>query len=285
MMIQMTGHSSQEIKKLIRAPFFGAFFLISLLCLILSSCHQSKKPLKIAFIDTGFCPDLIETKKNITIHKTREFAGHNGLYCENFKKTNRRFHGHLVLENFLKHLKVKDQISVFPLVVFDNSGKQSAFAWRNALHFIQENNMDLMISASGLKINKGDSKSLALPEDLTVLVASGQRGIDINDKDNLFPQSDPSKQLLLIGSYFPPILKGDHHNLFKKTLLYQSKIDYYFPDSIGKRNLAGSSYAVSVAAAKALNLCLIELNDLKNCLSKHKKALSFANSPTQAFTY
>lgn len=285
MMIQMTGHSFRDNRKenKKKITFLYKLGLLIGALVILSSCLKKNQPLKIAIIDTGFCPSKIELPKNIKVQPKAKMPIGVEDYCAQFDLTNRRFHGHQVLSTIIDRLKIQKDIEIYPIVVFDNQGKQSPHYWEKALKFVVKNKIDFVVSAAGAEVK--DRKHRLLPKEPFFFMASGQRSIGIEMTTRLFPQGYKSEKSLLIGSYHPPILEGDDQNLYNKTLLYQSKIDYYFPHDQKIQGLQGSSLAVSLAFPKALNLCEKELNDLKSCLSKLRKSLKFSNHKEVGFTF
>lgn len=223
--------------------------------------------LNIAFIDTGFCPTKIKLNKSqskkITIHSVIDLTGSAKLECSSakFNKTLPRFHGQLVLEEFLSFFEAKnDQVQIHPLTIFNARGDQLSEYWIKAIDWVKQNKIDLVITAAGLPINSMPATSLSA----VWFVPSGRTGPEITKDTKLFPQQlAPLKNLFLIGDYY-----DGRQVLYDQALLYQDKIDYYFPSG-SMRGFKGTSRAVAEAGARALNLCPI--SSMRDCLKTLSK--------------
>ncbi|MGZ3857128.1 MAG: hypothetical protein ACXVKO_12795, partial [Bacteriovorax sp.] len=253
--LQFTVHlrSSCAIKKfkfnLLLALFGPVFFLLA-------------KPLyaevKIALIDTGFCPEKIQD--NIKIEPTIDFTKSVKLDCFKSDTHLPRFHGQLVLEEFLKFLDFKKiKVHLYPLMIFDIRGDQKKEYWIEAIDWVKKNKIDFVLTASGLITNEKIENVLPA----IWFVPSGRASPGIADKSALFPQNlAPQENLFLIGDYY-----DGKQVLYDQALLYKDKIDYYFPS--GLKGFKGTSRAVAEAAARALNLCPI--SSMRACLKKLSK--------------
>lgn len=230
--------------------------------------------LKVAIVDTGFCSDKAKTQSKSQIVKAaRDMAGNNNFNCK--KVTDKellksgRFHGQNVLNEFLSHLPKKIKLTVFPLVVYDKKGNQTAAAWKKAIELIEKEKIDVVLTASGF-ISK-DKIVKDLPS--VWFVPSGRAERSITTKTVLFPQSlAPTPNIFVIGAYFD----GGGQIIYDQSLLYQDQIDYYFPS--GNKSFKGTSRAVAEAMAKALQKCFIEkdiiaAHSLRLCLMKDAKTL------------
>lgn len=223
--------------------------------------------LNIAILDTGFCPRLIVTSQNITINKTVDLTGTiKNDYCQKFNIHSERFHGHLVLEEFLHYLiPTTEKIKITPYVVFDNSGLQKEIYWKS---FINKK-FDLVISAVGLISPLNISSHL----NGIWFIAAPRIGPNIKKDSIIYPANiAPQDNLFLIGNYF-----SGTKILFDEAQLYQKQIKYFFPQGDG--DLVGTSRAVSEAAAKALTLCRKSFEaNLQKCLEKNKKVIGTMNT-------
>jgi hypothetical protein len=236
---------------------------------------NNPKSLKIAFVDTGYCLQKIK-KENIKIHSVIDFTKSVQLDClsrDNILNSP-RYHGQLVIEEFLSFYDNSKRSSQFyPLVVFDSLGEQKKDYWLKAIKWIKSHHIDVVVSAAGLITN--DSLDVQLPA--FWFVSSGRISSLINQKTGLYPQNlAPLKNMLLIGDYF-----DGQSILYDQGLLFQEKIDYYFPS--GHKDFTGTSRAVAEASAKAINLCSLE--NIKDCLKHIRKEYIDNISKKSFFTY
>lgn len=226
----------------------------------------------VAILDTGFCPDKIQAKKNIQIEKVIDLT--NSIkenYCKNFQAHLPRFHGHLVLQSFINLIvDPAQQIIISPMIIFDHKGKQTEKYWQQVL----AKKYDLVLSAAGM-VTKGK-----FTEDLRGewFVAVPHTGHGIKHDTVVFPVSlAPLHNLFVIGSF----IEGET-KLFEKGQLYRDKIDYFF--SSGTGDLRGTSRAVTEAAARAINLCGDQIkNNLRECLRKKSLNVSGDISGMKSF--
>lgn len=238
-----------------RLALFGpAFFL--LLGNPVQATHFS-----IAFIDTGFCSEAIKIK-NSHIQKALDFTHSVVMDCLKFKveKNDPRFHGQLVLEEFFRFFdSKKHSADVYPLIVFNKRGDQKKEYWIEAISWIKAHKIDVVVTAAGLIIDEKIVKELPA----IWFVPSGRVTPQIKKADALFPQNlAPLPNLFVIGDFY-----DGRQVLYDQGLLFQDKIDYYFPS--GKGVFKGTSRAVAEGSARALNLC--PLSNLRDCLKKESK--------------
>ncbi len=257
---QSTDHSLSKLRKklLSKISILLALFLGSVL---FSNSQILHAEIKIAIIDTGFCSNKISSI--IKIEPAKDFTNSVKLECNKIDTHQARFHGQLVLEEFLKfyeHKKAK--LHIYPLIAFDNRGEQKKEYWLGAIDWIKKNIIDVVLSASGLITDE------KIMEELPALwfVPSGRVNPQVKGTTVLFPQSlAPKENLFLIGDYY-----DGKRPLYDQSLLYQDKIDYYFPSGSGHFN--GTSRAVAEGLARALNLCPIK--NMRSCLLKLSKEYS-----------
>ena len=222
---------------------------------------KASEVINIAFIDTGFCPDIIH-KPRVKIEKVLDLTASVRLDCSKImsNKNSPRFHGQLVLEEFLKFFdNKKSGAHIFPLIVFNQSGDQLPEYWLKAIDWIKKNKIDVVVTASGLiTTNKIISELPSL-----WFVPSGRITPSIKKESGLFPQNlAPQKNMIVIGDFY-----DGQQVLYDQGLLFQDKIDYYFP--AGKGGFVGTSRAVAEGSARAINLCPI--SNMKVCLKKISK--------------
>lgn len=233
--------------------FGSAFLLFSLP----SFCET-----KIAFIDTGFCPKLLG-KPAIKINPAIDLTQTVSIDC-NRKTINlldSRYHGQMVLLEFLKFFKPKNpsDFSIYPLIAFDKNGNQKKEYWQNAIKWIEENNINIVISAAGFQTTEKFLSKLPA----TWFVSSGRVGGGITNETKLFPQFlAPLDNLFIIGDYYDGRIV-----LYDQGLIYQDKIDYSFPS--GLKGFKGTSRSVAEAAARAIMLC--SPTNMRECLKAKSK--------------
>lgn len=272
-MLQFTVHSIsnrpaiQICKKILRSvPLLGLTFFSFFVSV---SAHSA---LKIAVLDTGFCPEQITiSNPKIRIQPAIDLTKSVKLDCQNpaFNKDLPRFHGHLVIEELLKHLNIDTEVTITPLILFDAKGLQHKDYWLAGIDWVKKNKIDFVLSASGL-INREASPKMKLPA--IWFVPSGRTSPHIKKGDGLFPQNlAPAQNLFLIGSYYQYDSKNAENVLYDVGLLYQDKIDYYFQSGADK--FSGTSRAVAEGAARAINLCPVN-SLMRVCLKKQSKVLS-----------
>lgn len=215
--------------------------------------------IRIAILDTGFCPEKIKLKENIHLENVIDLT--NSVkqdYCKKFNPSLPRFHGHLVLQSFVNFIvNSTEKIIITPYVIFDYKGQQEKKYWQQTL----TRQYDLFISAAGLVTEEKFSNSLIGEW----FVAAPRIGPGIKIDSVVFPVSlAPLNNLFVIGDF----IEGDP-KLFDKEQLYKDKINYFF--SSGTGDLRGTSRAVAEAAARAIIFCANQLkikNNLRECLKK-----------------
>tara|TARA_Y100000590_G_scaffold283855_2_gene319389 strand:+ start:74926 stop:75693 length:768 start_codon:yes stop_codon:yes gene_type:complete len=239
-----------------------------------SSLYAS--PIKVGIIDTGFC--LSDKPKNRKIHRPFLAAGKIHIEPCTLGKEHPRLHGQLVLEHFLSVLGNEKDIEIFPIVVFDDKGRQKLDFWKKALEYSK--GFDVLLIASGFPYYKRIS---GLPELETLsFAASGTRESGIKKNTSLFPQVlAPHRNLFLIGAYSKSI--GSNDAMVDSRRMYPKYIDYFFPDSSGTEKLTGSSRAVATALGIALRDC--KLANLKQCIAKKRKYIKVINQKEPIRTY
>lgn len=249
------------LKKLALVPAF-LIFLIS----------TARSEVRVAVIDTGFCPESISTK--VTINPAIDLTNSNKLNCKKMNLSDLRFHGQQVVLEFLSYLDPKKtKINLFPLIVFDDHGIQKKEYWLRAIHWVKKNNIDIVLTASGFIT----SEKLVSELPGIWFVPSGRMNPQVKESSQLFPQNlAPKTNLFLIGDYYD----GDKI-LYDQSLLYKERIDYFFPS--GGNKFTGTSRAVAEAAAKAINLCSIQ--NMRACLKKLSKEFTDNISQRKIQTY
>jgi len=256
-----------------RILFFLTFFI--------QLSHAS--PLKVAILDTGFCPSLLMLKKNIKVNSQVDLTHSVKLNCKSYSISNRRFHGQWVLEQFLKNLKTTKEVEITPFIIFDKNGIQKEIYWQRA--FSKQAEFHLIISAAGLLFkNKIDiTETIKTP----IFVAGATLGKRIKKNSKIWPQIEFRKDLVFtIGSYLPKSeALGSREDY---TLLRPKEMKYFFSSGDSIDHFKGSSRAVATASARALDLCyekLIGFKGLKSCLKKKQFQIKLDESKTRLLSF
>jgi hypothetical protein len=275
-------------------PFFLIFLRRTVFCLILLLSFQLQaEALKIAVIDTGFCPYQLEAEiKNLNLpikverpkdltKGLEESVQQKLIFCrENFGKLDlelNRYHGQKVVSELLSHIKVKRDITIIPLIVFDYKGQQTKEAWLKALKVLGDKKVDIVLAASSFLNPDADFKDHLLGEALW-FVASGQINPFVPKKSSLFPQIlAPKDKLILVGDYF-----DESFIIFNQSLMYPDVTDFFFSNK-GSR-FKGSSRSVAIALARALEICP-QIQQMKSCLVSKQKKLTDEILKKDFFTF
>ncbi|OUR97163.1 hypothetical protein A9Q84_12615 [Halobacteriovorax marinus] len=241
-----------------RILFFLTFFIQS----------SFAGPLKIALLDTGFCPELLKTNKFIKIHAPIDLTDSVKLNCAKYSKDNRRFHGQWVLEQFLKELKSKREIEITPFIIFDKNANQAESYWKKA--FLKQADFHLFITAAGLpyKGKANITKKITRP----IFVAGATLGKGIRKSSTLWPQVHFNhQQVFTIGSFLEKDqVLGSREDY---TLLRPKEMKFFFSSGPTKDHFKGSSRAVATASARAINHCyevILKSKPLSKCLEKKR---------------
>ncbi len=240
----------------LKGAFWGPLFFLSL---FFTSCNAYCE-IKLALIDTGFCPGKIAAKKKITIENMIDLTSSVKIDCQKYDSRDGRFHGQLVLEEFLKFYNPKNEIlHIYPLIIFNSAGEQKIDYWLKSIDWVKKEKIDIVLTAAGFMGTEKISNSLPA----IWFVPSGRITPKVLGIGSLFPQSlAPLKNLFLIGDFY-----DGRQVLYDQGLLYKEFIDYYFPSGAG--HFTGTSRAVAEACAKAISLCPIKT--MRECLLKSSK--------------
>lgn len=276
--LQKSNKITRRIKCLIAGTLIGSLFFFQN---DLNAKVPNPTAIKIAILDTGFCPSKLNSKKDyIKILPIIDVTGNAVYDCEKMKPKNRRFHGQMVLAQFLNVYSWTNPVEILPITIFDKSGSQRLSYWKKAIIEAQSQKVDFILAAAGLPIPQGmQPKGLIAPSAITFL-SSGRIGPGITKATTLFPQMfHKNKNIFLIGSYHPPESKHGDDFLSDENQLYKKGTDYYLSGGNSHHILRSSSRSATTALAKAIGLCkTVKLQKLRECLSKNKKEIKVINS-------
>ena len=256
--------------------------VLLLLTFSLYPCYSA--PIKIAILDTYFCPKLIMTPKNIQINTVIDNShSHKSESCSTYSKKNRLFHGQWVLEEFINNIKIKDQIIIQPISIFNSSGVQDIESWKKA--FNNQEKYDLFLVAAGVSLKK---ESIIFPNFIRPVITAGSTyGKGINKKSLLWPQSEYKNDFVItIGSYLEENedlgTRDDYNLIFKK------RMKFFFSAGIESSHFKGTSFAVAVATSRLLSLCEKQVKShrgLYKCLESNRKLITLKESKKKIPTF
>jgi hypothetical protein len=236
---------------------------LTTLVLFFSNIAYSKI-FNIVLIDSHVCAAELTLPKNIKLSPIFDAAKLPASPCRKFKLTAARFHGHRVLENALKKLKLTNQIEVkiLPINIFDKKGEQKSEYWERAFKKIEEIKPNLIVSAAGLTNGQQPNIKINHP----FILAAGHIETGTKKHDIVWPQITASKNenLIIVGHYYarrkplPP--------LFANELYRPDNIDFLIPEIKNTSKLNGSSFATAMTLNLVLRYCLVK--EVRNCLSK-----------------
>lgn len=246
------------------------------------------KTIKLAILDTGFCPDLLKAVDNVTILQVSDLTQSVTYKCKEGQLKSRRFHGHWVLSEILNNLgKPEAKLEIYPMVIFNKNGEQYLRYWKRAFKEANKQSVDLIVAAAGLPLSNNDlrqeASKIQLPSS-PILLAAGRLSPGVPKDALLFPHSLlGTKQKLTFGSYHKGVDdKGPH---FKDTsLIGESEIDFYFPFNFKPRlfgELKGTSLSLALGVRSILTHCPQALGpnkSLSQCLNNvPKKTVTLKN--------
>ncbi|WP_290730011.1 hypothetical protein [Halobacteriovorax sp. JY17] len=245
-----------------------------LLSLLFLSPLTHSAPLKIAILDTGFCSESLSFPKNIKIHPSVDLTRSNNFKCNDLKETDRRLHGNWVLKQFLSTLKVKEEVEVFPLIIFDRNAHQQIDSWKKA--FTNQENYHLYIIAAGMRRTK-ELASIEIKTPLFVAGATIGRGIGY--KTLLWPQNQyKNPNVFTVGNFSKA--NKDLPARPDYTLINSTQMKYFFSGGGDSDFFKGTSRATATAAARAINLCyskFLKKNGIQTCLKENSKEVEIFN--------
>lgn len=248
---------------------------------------KNKKSISIGILDTGYCLNKINyIRKNIIIKPVEILTPPFKIPCRRKTLLGRRFHGHFVLEEFLKNLSTNINITIHPLVIFDKNGRQNKVYWKKAFDRMEYLQVDFALIAAGLPI-ENISNLPYLRAGTTYFVAAGKETVGISSDTKLFPHNlHQNKNLILIGSFYEPT-KKDPRLILDTSILNFDKTEFFLSGGNNTNELRGSSRAVSFGLAKAINLCEKNISNLKSCLKSKalKKEAIYQNKIVSIQTY
>ena len=177
----------------------GVAFLILISSLLIFSGHpslarvQKQNLIKVAILDSGFCPDQLSVPASMTI-KENWFATESKFVfnCDQNEGSSQRFHGQKVLEAFVESwgLENKSKIEITPIIMLDKEGFQTKESWLRALKKIRNDKFTLVVSSIGFAIenvSEINGEKWSLPEQTTYFFAAGEK-VGRLAKVNLYPQ-------------------------------------------------------------------------------------------------
>lgn len=232
--------------------------------------------LNISILDTGFCPKFLTKNEKIEVLNTIDLTDSVRLECKKEDLLQKRFHGQKVLDTFIKNYHGSNSITITPYIIFDKNKAQAEKYWQKAFSKSIQDKTDIYLIAAGLPY----LSELALkntPLSKIVFIASGTNTKDISKEHKLWPQelSKTQSNIYIIGDHYP---KTKYDNAYvSHDIKYFENATLFFPTSDPVDNqFNGSSYAVSLGAAKILSICS-NMRELSTCINEKKKPIEFDN--------
>ena len=286
-----------KMGQIVSAPFM-AFTLkaIFVFGLTVYSAHGfAEKSLKVAILDTGFCPSLAFKNPNIQIESVIDVTQSNIYKCVTTTLDHPRFHGQKVLDLFsytYPKSKTAMKLIITTVVVFNNQGVTQMSYWRQAIKLT--GNHDFIISAAGFKLPT-DTKSMhALlkktpPLTPITLLTSGRIAPSMPKGTKLFPQElHFQENIFLIGSYHQALFKNGTP-LKDKGLFYKKHISYFFEYSGQfQAKLTGASRALAIGSSTILGLCAKksqgQIKKLEKCMQEKREEIPYKAVAPKPYT-
>lgn len=182
------------------------------------SHNKKPKNIKIAILDSGFCPDLLQKTKAVKVNSAW-FAVDSSfdLKCFPENLSSPRFHGHKVLQLLLEDWNLVQNshsvsLTIDPIVMLDEKGFQSLATWQKALKKISDEKYDIVLSSIGFAFTNSvefEKANLNLPQGPTYFFAAGEK-IGKLSRAEIFPQklatlqksNEKNKKIHLVGLHF-----------------------------------------------------------------------------------
>ncbi len=220
-------------------------------------------PVKMAIFDTGFCPGQIPSLHPfIKIHPVFDATSSVHYDCQKIDLKNRRYHGHLVLKRILNQLQPNSRLEIFPVILFNQQGKQRLSYWQKGIAYALQKNVHLIASATGYPLKPQEKEAPTRWPSLGqsfYFLSSGRKGVGLPQNTQLYPQEKhDQKKVILVGPLYPPLNSQNSSKgwLFDPALLYQKKIDYFATTGQAGDLLRGSSRALAEFTRFSLKNCL-----------------------------
>ena len=233
--------------------------------------HAATPSYRVAIIDSHFCGQKFYSQRHhLRTHFPLEKKG--GETCAPLpQKTlaSRAFHGHQLLLEVTRELPSSKGFEFYLLNVFDKKGEQDPGRWKRAVTFANANAVDLVVTASGyFKGNQLQKEIFQGP----LLAAAGNAVGPLAHRPRLFPQSSPSPQKYLVGSFHLPTprapgKKPQIQGYSDPLNMNRPQIRIFMPGKLPGRILSGSSLAVALAANFFLRHCAPQLS-VEKCLEE-----------------
>jgi hypothetical protein len=252
------------------------FFVFTLLTSCLS---PSDEVIRVAIVDTNFCPTKLQKLFPKTVIKTNE-----SLDCPiNADFSKMKYHGQLVAQEFLTRLspEIAKKVELSLYRVFSESGHQLNSLWEVAWTSIEQQKPKVVVMSVG---SSQFARSRRLESELFIATGSPSKAITRHTK--LWPQQEASKHpnYHLIGSYH----QKNGEIFYNYHQLHKDQIDYFFADSSPHTKLTDTSLAAAIAGAKALNVCAskkLKNKPIHKCLELVKSKITLKTEGISMPTY
>lgn len=169
------------------------------------------------------------------------------IACDKLDLSERRLHGHKVLDTFINNYKGTKKIEILPVVVFDQAGIGRVIYWKEAMPKLMSLKIREVMSASGVPL--AIKIQAILPKFMHFTLASGRIEPNIKNMVALFPQDYlPKKQVTIVGSQVKFA-----ESMLKDPKTYKPENVDVWIDEMPDEEFKGSSRAVAIHLAKRLS--------------------------------
>lgn len=244
-----------------RILFISSFFLL----LIFLGCSAQDSSTKILFLDTDICAKVL--KKIYPQHNFVRVPGTKGYLidaeCDHPDRRHRKFHGHFVLDTFLKNLPPKASFEIHHGNVFTDRGVGIKEAWEKAVDYENKHSFRFVMGASGYIGQLPKNAKFEAPSFFSVPT----RGRKITRRTWVWPQAEAWDNLFLIGMEYISLTGG-------KPIYLPDQVTFQKPIYLQEmdprdREVRGTSHALALFMAKFWQICGTQ--NLKNCLNQNYK--------------
>jgi len=230
------------------------------------SVNLKANEIKIAILDTGYCPSQFIQSHNVKINSVIDLSEKFEPYdCKPEELKKGRFHGQNVL-NFLIDSISNQKVSITPFIVFNHKAQTRGTYFESFLKN-HEKNFDIVLSAVGTldKINYVNFRA-------NWFMAAPRVSPFIKLTDQVYPQAfHRNKKYFLVGTYDSK-KKFDPMYLYKKHIVFS--VEELEGEALNQAPIISSSRAVGIILNRAIKICGDKIDNFSACLQSKKKSVA-----------
>lgn len=256
----ISNHHKIQINKIcqiIKQTLIGSAFFFSI--------NLKANEIKIALLDTGFCPSQFIQSNNIKINPVIDLSEKHEPYdCKLEDLKQGRFHGQNVL-NLLVDSISNQKLAITPFIVFNHKAQSRGIYFESFMKN-HEKKFDIVLSAVGTleKIKHVNFKAIWF-------MAAPRVSPFIKPTDQIFPQAFyRNKKYFLVGTYDSK-KQIDPMYLYKKHIVFS--VEELEGEALNQAPIISSSRAVGVILNKAIKICGDKIDNFSACLQSKKKSV------------